>query len=74
MNKELFERLSRIVNEWLGKENYRVPAHSIGEMFNIHNEIFPNNLEYSTSCGGCRQRVWTKIKNTYLENKHLYES
>ena len=74
MNKEIFGRLSLIINEWLGKENYRVPAHSITQMFNIHNEIFPQNLEYSTSCGGCRERVWNRIKGYYLENKHLYES
>lgn len=68
---EVFVRLHNLVQEWEGKENQRIPGHVITEIFNVHNSIF-DNKEYSKGCGGCRQRVWTRLKNYYHENKQQF--
>lgn len=72
INKETFFRAQALVNDWQGKENQRVPAEVIREIFNTHNEIYPDNPEYSVGCGGCRERVWSKVKNWYHENKQQF--
>jgi predicted thioredoxin/glutaredoxin len=72
ISEETFMRAHNLVSEWQGKENQNVPAHVIREIFNTHNEIFLDKPEYSTSCGGCRQRTWSRLKTWYHENKHLY--
>lgn len=64
-----FDRLEAIVQKLMGNENKRQDAATITELFNVHNSIFPNNLEFSKSCGGCRQRVWNRVKNYYLKVK-----
>lgn len=69
---ENFQHLDRLVKDWEGKEEQRVPAHIITEMFNVHNYFFPNNREYSKGCGGCRQRVWNRLKAHYHANKHNF--
>jgi len=69
---ENFQLIHRLVQDWEGKEDHRVPAHIITEMFNAHNMAFPNNREYSKSCGGCRQRVWNRLKAYYHENKQSF--
>lgn len=69
---ENFQALHHLILDWRGKEDYRVPAHIITEMFNVHNRIFMDKPEYSKSCGGCRQRVWNRLKTHYDENKHNY--
>lgn len=72
ISQEVFLRAHALVTEWQGKENYNVPAEIIRQIFNSHNEIFWENQEHSTSCGGCRTRVWGRLKAWYHENKHLY--
>lgn len=72
MIDENFSKLHGLVQAWEGKEDQRVPADVITEMFNVHNQIFPNNREYSKSCGGCRQRVWNRLKAHYHSNKQSY--
>jgi hypothetical protein len=67
MTKEQFDQLHSLVTEWRGKEGHNVPAHVISEMFTLNNLEFPH--EYSKSCGGCRQRVWTNLKNFYDAHK-----
>lgn len=74
VEKDIFLKAERLVQEWNGKENYRVPADVITEIFNVHNKIFWQNQEHSKSCGSCRQRVWNKLKTWYFENKHLYQN
>lgn len=69
---EVFLKAHGLVSEWQGKENYNVPAEVIRQIFNVHNQIFWENQEHSTGCGGCRQRVWARLKTWYHENKHLY--
>lgn len=72
ISEETFLKAHGLVMDWEGKENYNVPAHIIREIFNVHNEIFWENKEHSVGCGGCRSRVWGKLKAWYHENKHLY--
>ena len=73
IDKEIFMMAHHLVVEWEGKENYNVPAHIISDIFSVHNKIFLDKPEYSKGCGGCRQRVWSRLKTYYHENKHLYE-
>jgi len=72
INQDVFIRAHHLVDAWAGKENQRIPADVISEIFSVHNQIFPDRPEYSKGCGGCRQRVWNKLKTWYYENKHLY--
>lgn len=74
VEKDIFLKAQRLVGEWEGKENYRVPADVITEIFNVHNKIFWENQEHSRGCAGCRQRVWSKLKTWFHENKHLYQN
>ena len=69
---ELFMRLHSLVKEWEGKENYRVPPEVITEMFNVHNQLFPDKPEYSKGCGGCRERLWNRLKAHYHAEKLKY--
>ena len=73
IDKEIFLKAHHLVQEWEGKENYNVPAHIISDIFSVHNQIFLDKPEYSKGCGGCRQRVWARVKTYYHENKHLYD-
>lgn len=70
--EEDFIKIHCLVNDWNGKEDQNVPAHIITEIFTMHNKVFWERPEYSKGCGGCRQRVWNKLKTWYFENKHLY--
>lgn len=69
---EIFMSAHNLVENWQGKENQRIPAEVITEIFTTHNRIFPDKPEYSKACGGCRQRTWNRLKTWYHENKHLY--
>lgn len=69
METELFMQLHCLVQDWEGKEDYNVPSHIITEMFTVHNRFFPDKPEYSKSCGGCRQRVWNRLKAYYHAEK-----
>jgi hypothetical protein len=66
---ELFNRVDQMMTSLVGKENHNHNAQVIRELFNLHNEVFPNNLEFSTSCGGCRQRVYQRLKLWWIDNK-----
>lgn len=69
---ENWQKLEALYNEWKGKENYRVPAHTVTEMFNVHNYFYPQTPEWSKGCGGCRERVWRRLKEYYEGNKHRF--
>lgn len=71
---EVYLKAKELVIEWEGKENYNVPAHVITDIFNTHNKIFWERQEHSRGCGGCRSRVWGKLKTWYHENKDTYEA
>lgn len=70
--KELWIKLECLMNDWRGKENNRIEPHIITEIFNTHNQIFPEKPEYSKACSGCRARIWARLCSYYDENKHLY--
>lgn len=72
IDEAIFRRAQAVVLEWEGKENWNVPAHIVVEIFNTHNQVFPDKPENSRSCSGCRARVWNRLKTWYHENKHLY--
>lgn len=72
IDRQDFIQIECLVNDWNGKEDQRVPADVITIIFNMHNVVFWENREYSKSCGGCRQRVWNKLKTWYFENRDLY--
>jgi hypothetical protein len=74
IERDIFLRAETLVSNWQGKENTRVPADVITEIFNVHNKIFFERQEHSRGCGGCRERVWNKLKTWYHENKHLYKN
>ena len=71
---ELFNRVDQLMNSLVGKENHNHNAQVIRELFNLHNEVYPNNLEFSTSCGSCRQRVYQKLKQWWQDNKQSHQN
>ena len=71
---DLFNRVDSLMVTLVGRENYNHNAQVIREMFNLHNECYPQNLEYSTSCGGCRQRVYKRLKQWWEENKQSQQN
>jgi hypothetical protein len=71
---DLFNRVDALMSTLVGRENYNHNAQVIREMFNLHNEVYPNNLEFSTSCGGCRQRVYGRLKEWWNENKQSHQN
>ena len=71
---DLFNRVDALMSSLAGKENHNHNASVIRELFNLHNEVYPDNLEFSTSCGGCRQRVYTRLKGWWLENKQARDN
>lgn len=57
---DLKERIEALIAELEGKE--KITDEQTRRMFNLHNEAYPKNPEYTVSCGACRKRVWGKIK------------
>jgi len=70
---ELLKQAQDFVLEIEPKQNHNLPADVITRMFNLHNKIFFRNMEHSRGCGGCRQRVWQRLRTYYYENKGRLE-
>lgn len=66
---DLFKRVDELMLSLQGKENHNHNALVIRQLFNLHNEAYPNNLEFSTSCGSCRARVYKRLKQWWIDNK-----
>jgi len=64
----LFNRVDGLMQRLVGREDYRQDAQTIRELFNLHNETFPTMLEYSVSCGGCRERVYNRLRDWWQTN------
>jgi hypothetical protein len=64
--EELIKRTESILTKF---PNGRPQGSEAAEMFALHNEIFPNLREHGIGCGGCRQRVYDRLKKWYTENK-----
>jgi hypothetical protein len=67
-----FMEVHSLIMAWRGKESQRVPSEDITRIFNIYNKV-TGSREYSKSCGGCRQRVWSRLGAWYDSNKQNYE-
>jgi hypothetical protein len=72
LTQEQYDRVHNFMSDMRGKESHNHPAEKITELFNIHNMCFPNNPEYSKSCGGCRARVYNRMKTFWSETKATY--
>lgn len=65
---EHFDLVDGLMQRLYGREAYPHDALTIRELFDTHNKVFPGNLEFSTSCGGCRQRVYNRLRDWWLNN------
>ncbi len=65
---EHFKEVDDLMQQLVGKEDHRHDANTIRHLFNIHNLVFPYNLEYSTGCSGCRARVYNRLKQWWYDN------
>jgi hypothetical protein len=63
-----FKEVDELMKQLVGKENHRHPPHTIRRLFNLHNEVFPNTLEYSVSCSACRKRTYERLRNWWYNN------
>lgn len=64
---EHFEEVNNLMQRLYGKEGYRHDSQTIRELFDIHNKVFPQTLEYSVSCSGCRERVYNRLRNFWID-------
>lgn len=69
ITKEQFLEIEALVLELEPKINQNLPADKIRLLFNLHNKVYWRNQEHSTGCGGCRSRVWNKMKTWYYEQR-----
>lgn len=70
--KEEYKRINDIMTYLQGKEGHNHDAEIITQLFNAHNLAYPNNPEYSKSCGGCRERVYNRLVTYWNETKMNY--
>ena len=61
------EELTNLIKE-VHSNNGKIPEHLIDNMFRIHNDIFPNNLEFNKGCGTCRKRTFNRLQTYYNTN------
>lgn len=66
--KALFKRVDDLMQQLVGNENKKQTSETIRLLFNLHNTIYPNKMELSTGCGGCRERVMRVVKNWWINN------
>ena len=69
MDKELISKLNSLMLELEGKE--RITDFQCRELFNIHNEIYPDIKEWTMGCSSCRERVHNRMKDFWNNNKGL---
>lgn len=67
MTPEQLQQFKTFMDTIIGKESHNHHYHIIKELFDWHNILFPNQKEKlsSSSCGGCRARVYKKVKQQY---------
>jgi len=71
-SKEDYGKINNIMTYLKGKESHNHDASIITDLFNAHNLAFPQNPEYSKSCGGCRVRVYNRLTTYSNETKQQY--
>ena len=69
---ELFKQVEQIILSLEPRQNQNIPADEIRLLFNLHNKVYWQNMEHSTACGGCRSRVWNRLKTWYYDNKDSF--
>jgi hypothetical protein len=60
---DTLKEIKRLLDELEGKN--KILAEQTTRMFNLHNTVFPKQLEYGKSCSSCRNRVYKKLQNYY---------
>lgn len=68
MKPEHFQEVDNLMQQLIGRENHNHNASVITELFNLHNKVYMDRPEYSRSCGGCRQRVYERLKTWWQDN------
>jgi hypothetical protein len=63
--KELNKDLKILLEELKGKDF--IDAGQCSRMFKLNNLIFPELVEWTPSCGACRERVYNRLLK-YAEN------
>lgn len=61
------EELIRIIKEVNSLEG-KIPSHLIDPIFELHNQLFPNNKEFNKGCGTCRNRTFGRLLTYYNNN------
>lgn len=57
-------RLKNLVME-VHKNNGNVPEHLVDQMFELHNNLFPNMKEFNKGCSKCRNRTFGRLQSYY---------
>lgn len=70
--KDQYDKIHEIMSYLQGKASQNHNADIITQLFTAHNYAFPNNPEYSKSCGGCRTRVYNRLLTYWQDTKHTY--
>ena len=70
--EEQFLKVHNLMVRLIGKENHNHRPETIRELFNLHNSV-TGVMEYSVSCGGCRKRVYNRLKDWYYNNRENYK-
>ena len=64
----IFDEVDELMQSLIGRENHNHNAEVITRLFNLHNKVYFDRQEHSRSCGGCRQRVYNRLKTWWIEN------
>lgn len=72
ITKEVFNQIEDLILDLEPKVNHNIPADQIRILFNLHNKVYWQNMEHSTACGGCRARVFNRLRTWYYEHKDSF--
>ena len=64
----LFEEIDELMQSLVGRENHNHQSDVIAKLFRLHNKVYLDKPEYSQSCGGCRERVYKRLKTFWIES------
>ncbi len=58
----MFNAVDNLMKRLVGHEENRHSSSTINELFDLHNQVFPENKETGRTCGSCRARVYSRLK------------
>lgn len=61
------KELEELLKELEGKD--RILEHQTRLLYRLHNEMFPDIKEHNMGCASCRERVYNRMVQHYLQNK-----